>query len=243
MGQNDGSGFDRANASIVLPHATVQQSGHCRHRFLWLIEGVGRNERLCDALGVPSDARITVYPGNIHPANAADMFGLYVAVRALNVLGNKVHLIHTGINSVPVVDPRFAELASRNVTNLGFVRRDWLIEILRLADFFVQPGRPDDFNRYRLPSKIPELLAMGRPVVLPNTNIGLRMQQRADALLMQRGDAAEIAECVEELLTDPALAEKVGQGGRRFAIEHFNWERSAKQLERFYREVLRRQFA
>jgi hypothetical protein len=31
-------------------------------------------------------------------------------------------------------------------------------------------------------------------VVLPNTNIGLLMHDRINALLMQRGDAAEIAE-------------------------------------------------
>jgi glycosyltransferase involved in cell wall biosynthesis len=64
------------------------------------------------------------------------------------------------------------------------------------------------------------------------------MDDRMNALLMQRGDAAEIAECVEVLLTDSALAARVGQDGRRFAIEHFNWQRSAEGLESFYRVVL-----
>jgi glycosyltransferase involved in cell wall biosynthesis len=125
------------------------------------------------------------------------------------------------------------------VTHLGLVRRHWLIDLFKLADFFVQPGAPDDFNSYRLPSKLPELLAMGRPVVLPNTNIGLLMHDRINALLMQRGDSAEITECVESLLTDQALAARVGEEGRRFAIEHFNWARSARQLEVFYQELLR----
>jgi glycosyltransferase involved in cell wall biosynthesis len=197
-------------------------------------------ERVCDALGVPSNARITVYPGNLHAANYDDMFSLYVAVHALNALGQHVHLIRTGVDHVPAIDPRFAELASRHVTNLGFVRREWLIDLLRLSDFFVQPGGPDDFNRYRLPCKIPELLAIGRPLILPSTNIGLLMQHRVNALLMVRGDAAEITECVQALLDSPKLADRVGQEGRRFAMEHFNWKRSTKQLEGFYREVLRR---
>jgi glycosyltransferase involved in cell wall biosynthesis len=76
--------------------------------------------------------------------------------------------------------------------------------------------------------------------VLPKTNIGLLMHDRANALLMERGDAAEITECVEALLSDPALADRMGQAGRRFAIEHFNWERSTKQLESFYRRILGR---
>ena len=197
-------------------------------------------ERLCRALAVPSDAWITVYPGNMHPANYEDMFSLYAAIHAVNARGHKLHLIRTGVDSVGPFEPRFVKLAGRHVNHLGLVRRNWLIDLFKLADFFVQPGRPDDFNSYRLPSKLPELLAMGRPVVLPNTNIGLFMHDRIQALLMQRGNTAEITECVESLLTDPALATWLGQEGRRFAIEHFNWARSARQLEAFYRELLRR---
>jgi glycosyltransferase involved in cell wall biosynthesis len=196
--------------------------------------------RICDALDVPHDAWIIVYPGNIHAANADDMFSLYTAIHALNARGFKVHLIRTGIDGLPVIDPVFAALSRRYVTNLGFVRREWLVDLLKLADFFVQPGGPDDFNNYRLPSKIPEFLAMARPVVLPRTNIGLLMHHRVDALLMERGDAAEITECVEVLLGDPAFTTQLGQAARRFAIEHFNWQRSTKQLEKFYQRILRR---
>jgi glycosyltransferase involved in cell wall biosynthesis len=202
------------------------------------LDAAGR-DRLCRALAVPSDAWITVYPGNMHPANYEDMFSLYAAIHAVNARGHKLHLIRTGVDSVGPIEPRFVELAGRHVTHLGLVRRHWLIDLFKLADFFVQPGGLDDFNSYRLPSKLPELLAMGRPVVLPNTNIGLLMHDRVNALLMQRGDAAEITECVESLLTDQALAARVGEEGRRFAIEHFNWSRSARQLEGFYREMLR----
>jgi glycosyltransferase involved in cell wall biosynthesis len=204
--------------------------------------GLEATERklLCRTLAVPSDAWVTVYPGNIHAANYEDMFSLYAAIHAVNARGHKVHLVRTGLDSVRSVESRFLELAGRYVTNLGFVRRNWLIDLFKLADFFVQPGRPDNFNSHRLPSKVPELLAMGRPVILPNTNIGLLMRDGINGLLMQRGDAAEITECIEALLSDPVLADRLGQAGRRFAIEHFNWKRSTKQLESFYRRILGR---
>jgi glycosyltransferase involved in cell wall biosynthesis len=195
---------------------------------------------LCRALGIPSDAWITVYPGNIHAANVADVLSLYIAIQALNRLGYKIHLVRTGLDLVPLpADSRRSESLTKYVTHLGFVRRDWLIDILKLADFFVQPGGPGDFNDYRLPSKIPELLATGRPLVLAKANIGLRMSHRFNALLMERGDAAEITECVKTLLIDFALADSIGREGRNFAIQQFNWERSAKKLERFYRDLLR----
>ena len=196
--------------------------------------------RLCDAVGVPADAWITVYPGTGHPATADDIFSLYTAVDALNVLGYKVHLIRTGVDCTLEIDAQFSRFSRDHVTYLGFVQRSWLVEILKLADFFVQPGGPDAFNSYRLPSKIPEFLATGRPLVLPMANVGLFMQDGINALIMQRGDAAEITHCVEKLLSDPALASRLGREGRRFATEHFNWQRSTEQLEGFYRDVLAR---
>ena len=65
---------------------------------------------------------------------------------------------------------------------------------------------PDDFNRYRLPSKLPEFLAMGRPVMLPHCNIGHDLEDGEDALLLERGDAIEIAERLEQLIADRELA-------------------------------------
>lgn len=195
-------------------------------------------EQICKALEVPSDAWIVVYPGNVHVANADDMFSLYVAIHALNAKGYKVQLIRTGIDGLPVTDPVFEVLSTRHVTNVGFVSRERLLELLKVADVFVQPGGPDEFNNYRLPSKVPEFLSMGRPVVLPRTNIGFLLKDRVNAMLMDRGDAAEITKCVEELLSDPAFAAEIGRAGRQFSIEHFNWGRSTKQLEGFYRQIL-----
>ena len=77
---------------------------------------------------------------------------------------------------------------------------------LALADAYVQPGAPDDFNRYRLPSKLPEFLAMGRPVILPACNLGDELADGEDALLLREGDALEIAARIEQLLDGPALA-------------------------------------
>ena len=61
----------------------------------------------------------------------------------------------------------------------------------------VQPGRPDAFNDYRFPSKLPEFLASGRPVMLPRTNIGLHLEDGVEALLLGHGDADEIADKVD----------------------------------------------
>jgi glycosyltransferase involved in cell wall biosynthesis len=202
-----------------------------------LASALHRSDRntLCRELGVPPDARIIVYPGNIHAANAAEMLRLYEAVHLLNRHGTRVHLIRTGTDYFPHLNHEFKRLSKQHVTHLGIVDRCRLLEILKLADAFVQPGAADAFNDYRLPSKLPDFLALGRPLILPATNLGLRLRDGVDALLLHRGDAAEIADRVGAVLGDKELADRLARNARRFAIANFNWQQSASALDHFYR--------
>jgi len=109
-----------------------------------------------------------------------------------------------------------------------------LAPLMALADFFVQPGLPDAFNDYRFPSKLPEFFALGRPVILPRTNLGNVVRHGVDAFVLERADAAGIAGAVRELRADPALAARLATGATQFAADHFSWRRSAEALAKFY---------
>jgi glycosyltransferase involved in cell wall biosynthesis len=104
----------------------------------------------------------------------------------------------------------------------------------------VQPGGPGPFNDYRFPSKLPDYLASGRPVVLPHTNIGLHLAHRADAFLLERGDHAEIHEAVLELAADRELRDCIGQSGQQFATRELTWARAADAVEQAYGASLER---
>jgi glycosyltransferase involved in cell wall biosynthesis len=194
--------------------------------------------RLRAELGVAPDTALIVYCGNMHAANAREMFSLYTAIHILNRRGQKTHLIRTGENFCPGLDVSFDSLRSKHVTELGFVKRSRLIEIMKLADLFVQPGSKGPFNDYRLPSKLPEFLSLGRPVILPETNIGLALTDGDNALLLRRGDGVEIADRAISVIRNKVLADSIGEKARTFAIQRFDWRRSATLLERFYYQVL-----
>ena len=110
---------------------------------------------------------------------------------------------------------------------------------MKCADLFVQPGAPGAFNDFRLPSKLPEFLAVGRPVVLPAANVGLRLRDGEQALLLRTGAPEEIAAKVEALLADPALAARLGRAGQAFARDAWRWDvqgrKLADLLERLWR--------
>jgi glycosyltransferase involved in cell wall biosynthesis len=182
--------------------------------------------------GLSDAEHYVVYPGNTNFSNKRDIEALYEAVSSLRSKGTRVALIRTGRDHTRP-DP---DLLRRNdgLLELGILDRARLIRVLQIASFFVQPGAPDEFNAYRLPSKIPECLAMARPVVMPKTNIGLRMRDNEDAVLMSQGDSEEIAAKLLFLIDNPSLASRIGANGRRFAIENFSWTRSARDLSDFY---------
>jgi hypothetical protein len=121
------------------------------------------------------------------------------------------------------------------VLDLGVVPRVDLPGLLALADVFVQPGKPDPFEDLRLPGKLPELLAMGRPVVTPNTNIAHLFVDGVNAVLTHTGTAEEIAAKCIALFAKPQNAMQMGKAGRQFAEEYFNIERQAARMLDVYR--------
>ena len=120
---------------------------------------------------------------------------------------------------------------------LGEVERPVLLALLEAADLFIQPGRAGPFNDYRLPSKLPEFLATGRPVILPATNVGRRLRHGIDAMLLRDGTAEEIAGHAEAVLDNPELAQRLSANARRFAAATYDRDRQVEKLERFIRSV------
>ncbi|HTU02837.1 MAG TPA: glycosyltransferase, partial [Candidatus Sulfotelmatobacter sp.] len=138
------------------------------------------------ALGLLADEKAIVFTGSNTFANEPEMRELYVAVRLLNQRGVPVRLVRTGFNRPEFLEGLSPDLKA-HVLDLGFVPKARLPKLLALADALVQPGRPGPFNDYRLPSKLPEFLASGRPVVLPATNVALEMRDGVEAVFLSSG--------------------------------------------------------
>lgn len=187
-------------------------------------------------LGLAPEDFVLVYHGTIHYANQHEMLSLYLAVKLLQRRGHRVRLVRLGHSEFGGPDPRAFRALGDGVIELGPIPWREIPAYLAVADAYVQPGPPDDFNRYRLPSKLPEFLAMGRPVILPHCNIGNDLVHGEDALLLEQGNAMEIVAHIERLLADRELAGRLGAGARRFAAEQLSWQANAAGLADFLRE-------
>lgn len=191
------------------------------------------------SLGIPADHTVLCYTGNVHSSNAHEVRSVYVAVAMLNREGFPTTLVRAGRDHCPFLgtDDKWALQFS---VDLGYVKHVDIPPVLNLADVLVQPGKADRFNDYRLPSKLPEFFAMGRPVILPATNVGRFVRSGEHAVVLSKVDALGIVEAIELLLNDPALTQRLSAGAVQFGAEHFNWDTNAQKLERFYEQLLGR---
>ena len=180
-----------------------------------------RPDRFRAVLDAAPGETVLFYHGNVHAANAAEVRELYAAVVELNRSGPPVTLIRTGLDRV-ALPGELAAAAAPYVLNLGqILHHRHLPALMALADIFVQPGGPDAFNDYRFPSKLPEFFALGRPVVLPRTNLGTLVRHGTDAYVLDRADAAarwwSTSRCWTRRFRSPATSP------RRFCWQTANW--------------------
>ena len=188
-------------------------------------------------LDLPPDRRVIVYNGNCHPANVDEIRSLYLAVGALSRRGVSLRLVRLGADYVPVLPRELVDLEEL-IIKVPFQPREAVPRFLALADLFVQPGRPDAFNDYRFPSKLPEFLAMGKPTILPAANIGRFMKPDREGILLRRGDAIEIAHSIERVLSNAELAGALGRNARAFYERELSWTKSATTVMSLYSTVL-----
>lgn len=180
--------------------------------------------------------KVIVYTGSTTFANLNDIRTLSIAVRQLNESGHPTRLVRTGLNP-PEYATTLDPLAQGFVTQLGFLPKSRLPALLAAADVLVQPGTLDDFNSYRLPSKIPEFLWAGRPTIVPTTNIGLSLSDRENSLLLRESTSDEIAARCVEIYQNSDLASKLATGARQFAEAHFDLAANTAALASFYEQT------
>jgi glycosyltransferase involved in cell wall biosynthesis len=196
-----------------------------------------KDEAFLKQLGIPVNSIVLCYTGNVHALNAREVRSLYLAVAMLNREGLPTTLVRAGRDYYPFLgaDEQWAKKYS---VELGYVKHVEIGRILSLADILIQPGTDNAFNRYRLPSKLPEFFAMGRPVILPHTNLGRFVLHGVHAWVLPKVDALGIFEAIKHFRSNEGLVEQLGAGALQFYEQHFNWETSARKLQRFYSQVL-----
>ncbi len=127
-----------------------------------------------------------------------------------------------------------------NVKLLPFQPRERLPEMYAAADvgLVVQKRQVTAFN---LPSKIPLLLASGRAVVASVPADGTAARAIANSnggVLVTPEDPQALADEILALYHHPEEVERLGEQGRKFAVEQYAFEQALTQYEQLFESLL-----
>jgi glycosyltransferase involved in cell wall biosynthesis len=180
-------------------------------------------------------------PGRLMTTASADvaMKGLVYLLEALAKIRTERHA-----ELVVVGTPREDSPAMRTIERLGIgdavsfvggVSDERIVELYAEAELAVVPSLYEGFS---LPAI--EAMACGVPVVgttggaIPEV-VGSHGET---ALLVPPGDAGALAGQILEALDDAALRARIGEAGRRRALERYSWSAAARDTVDHYRALL-----
>jgi len=181
---------------------------------------------------------VLLYSGSIAPFH--DFVSVLEALPRVVLEHPDVVVVQVGHNYMrEVTDELIPKLGLENhVVFAGPATHAEMPDRLALADVFIGSVRIDEFNGHRLPSKVPEYLAMGRPLLIMDHGIGHELESGTEAEKVTNDSPEEIAGALKRLL---ARREEWGEMGRRLrrkAKKLFDWQRSTDHLVTLYEEVL-----
>ncbi|MCD6170475.1 MAG: glycosyltransferase family 4 protein [Candidatus Latescibacteria bacterium] len=182
------------------------------------------------ALRIP-DGRIFLFTlRNLVPRMGLE--NLLLAMKQLRAVGNDVFLV---IGGEGVLEEELKKLAHKlglehMVRFEGYISDGDLPMYFQGADYFVLPTRfLEGFGLVTV-----EALACGTPVLGTPVGGTLEILSGLDPTLLTKGTEPEdIVEVIKQHITDGALARlpQLRKRCRRFAVEHYDWERVIDRLE------------
>jgi glycosyltransferase involved in cell wall biosynthesis len=164
--------------------------------------------------------------------------GCHLLVEAFETLNTDVKLVLAGASSYcDAYSRRLKAHASEQIKILDWVSGDALDELLTNAMIFVLPSDLEGLS-------LALLDAMGAGLCVLSSDVAENREAVAEAgFTFRRGDAADLADRLRFLISNPTVREAAGQAAKCRVREHYQWSTIAAEIERKYFETMGWQLA
>jgi glycosyltransferase involved in cell wall biosynthesis len=175
-----------------------------------------------------------VYTGGLMEIQGVREMAQAVALLPEGMTGTVAGTFHP-----PALETEVARLPGwERVRFLGQVPRSAIVEAIDGARAGLVLNHPTVNYVEAYSTKMFEYMARGLPVVCSNFPLWVEIVDGAQCgITVDPRSPDAIAEAIRTLNTDPALAERLGENGRRAVSERYNWESELGKLEALYRQV------
>jgi glycosyltransferase involved in cell wall biosynthesis len=190
------------------------------------------------SLGIEPNQVVLGYITTIWPYEGVET--LLAATRLLIDRGRPVRALVVGDGeAMPFIEAEAARLGLNDGSALlvGRVPRESILDYYAAIDIFVVPRRDEAVTRLVTPLKPFEAMAMERAVAVSGVDALREMIVPGETgLVFRPGDAQDLADTVDPLVSDPAARRALGQRAREWVGEHRTWSQNGAR----YRELFER---
>ena len=221
-----GGETERAVGHLRLPGALVETiyNGIDTDRFI-----VDRSE-VPDTkadLGIPEETPLIITVAVLRPPKGID-----VMLQAMPDIPDAHYLVVGDGDARSTLEAEAARLGLGDRVTFAGARADIPV-MLATADLFVLPSLTE-----ALPTVIAEAMAAGLPVVATDVGGTIEMVDQHTGIVVDAGDADQLATAISSLLSDPARSSAMGQAGREVAAERFDINGQSARLIAEYRRLV-----
>ena len=175
---------------------------------------------------------VLLYLGSLHPWKGLDCLLSALAM----VDACELHIAGGPEARIAELKAQAAALGiAQRVRFLGSVPPQQRFQTIADADICLLPLSATAIgSRYTSPLKLFEYMAVGKPIIAADVPaLRLVIRNEEDGLLARVGEPAAFAAQIQRLISDPALAVRMGQAARA-RVEDFTWTARAAVLRDFF---------
>ena len=197
---------------------------------------VKKTQKLHKMFSLPEDAKIVLYQGGMLSGRGLDKL-----IFSTEFLPDDAYLFLIGggdsfsdLKAVAEKSP-----AKDRIKFIPTVPLKELLSYTAAADVgVIQMLNTSLNNYYSMPNKIFEYMSVGLPVASPDfPELKQLLEEVQCGVVFNPEDPKDIARAINEILSDPAKAKKMGQNGLRAFNERYNWEVEEKKLLEIYQNL------
>ena len=182
-----------------------------------------------EKLGVTDNEVLAIYTGKLLPHKRLD--ALFYASAPLIRAGNDFRILIVGegtdqyVNHLRLITNNLN--INRNVIFHHAVHRTELPSFYSAADFAVWPGSPS--------ISIIEAMSTSLPVIIARSKWTNHLLEYGNGFDFSEGDVEALRACIQSLLENDDLRQKMGETSRKIVEEKLNWNNIARQYIEAYR--------
>lgn len=202
--------------------------------------GIGGEERRKE-LGINDNEVLVGFVGSFGPWH-----GVMVLAEAIQQVaadtGLRFLLVGTGSLHARMETALESQVKEGRAIFTGAVKHHEVPALLDACDILVAPHVPltDGSEFFGSPTKLFEYMAMGKGIVASRLGqIGEVLTDEQSALLVEPGDATQLAQAIQRLAASDELRLKLGRQARATAVENFTWKHNAQRVLGAYSEWTR----